>query len=644
MTGTLIGLIDRVSFGLMILLTLYIAVSQIYLFQDVSIFYAIFLLGTTIISALEFVKKALERNKEIQSFWRPVRITLSLIILVLSILTTVYIVFNAGRLQASQPFISDLEVVIGWLLIAVILVLVTVHWGMLFGGIISLGIAYFVWGHLIPIDLLAHPDYDMQFIMSYLGMNATDGFFSFIGLMTSIHFLILFATVLFIAGVLSLFLELGKAAGRHVQGGAALPAIVGSTAVGSVMGQAVSNVALTGQVTIPMMMKYGYKGSTAGAIESVASTAGQLLPPILGLAAFMIASMLNLNYIDVALNAVYPAVLYVSTITIAVLLVSRAQGIGILHEAVDWRLILRILPTFVIPFAVVLALMLNYFTPSFAGLIGIPLVLILAFLQGSGLRPGFKKMSAELKEGLRLVTMLGLLGIAIGPFAQVIGITQMASRLGTYFVIILPNNLPLLLALTMAICLFAGMGLPTPVAYLLVALTVAPFLQELGLPALSAHFFVFYFAIFSTISPPVALACLTACKISKDTFFRTCVESMKIAGATFFIPFSFSFNPSLFEFPNISLKGLYFLVITLLVQVLVTIGLIGFIRRPLTYSERGVAFMAAAAGAIYLFYHAYAFLILFFALPLGACLWQFIKDGRGSNAGIEKVAVNIEVK
>jgi TRAP-type uncharacterized transport system fused permease subunit len=169
------------------------------------------------------------------------------------------------------------------------------------------------------------------------------------------------------------------------------------------------------------------------------------------------------------------------------------------------------------------------------------------------------------------------------------------------------------------------MGLPTPVAYLLVALTVAPFLQELGLPALSAHFFVFYFAIFSTISPPVALACLTACKISKASFLKTCTESMKIAGPTFFIPFSFAYNPCLFEFPNMSLNGVFILLMTFLVQILFTIVLIGHIHRPITTIERMAAFLASAAGVCYLFYHLSLFLTLFAALFLGFCLLMIFK-------------------
>ena len=214
-------------------------------------------------------------------------------------------------------------------------------------------------------------------------MNATEGFFRFIGLLTDkIYFLVLFATFLLSVGLLSLLMELGKAFGKRVRGGAAFPAIMGSTAVGAVMGQAVANIALTGQLTIPMMIKYGFRKSTAGAIETVASTSGQLVPPILGLAAFMIAAVLNVPYIDVALNAVYPAVLYIATTTIAILMASRIQNIGYLKEEVDWHLIFRLMPTFLLPFGLVLTLLLLYYSPSLAGLIGIPVVLVLALFQG----------------------------------------------------------------------------------------------------------------------------------------------------------------------------------------------------------------------------------------------------------------------
>lgn len=628
------GILEKISAGMSVVLTVYVGISVLYLFQDVSVFYATFLAFVVVISAVDHLKNAVEKGEVVPSLGSTFRTLLAWMALVVSICVTVYIAFNAGRLQMVQPFITELDVFIGWLLVGIMVFLITVHWGVLFGAIIGISIVYFLWGHLIPNELLAHPPYSIPFVISYLGMNATEGFFRFIGLLTDkIYFLVLFATFLLGVGLLSLLMELGKAFGKRVRGGAAFPAIMGSTAVGSVMGQAVANIALTGQLTIPMMIKYGFRKSTAGAIETVASTSGQLVPPILGLAAFMIAAVLNIPYIEVALNAVYPAVLYIATTTVAILMVSRIQHIGYLREEVDWHLIIRLLPTFLLPFALVLTLLMLYYSPSLAGLIGIPFVLVLSLFQGRKHRPKLKELVGHIRGGLRLVVLLSLLGIGVGGFAQVVGITQIASNLGTYFGMVLPSNMILLLVITMIICIIAGMGLPTPVAYLLVALTVGPFLQELGIPALIAHFFVFYFAIFSTVSPPVALGCLAACKISGGSFFKTSLEAMKIVGPTFITPFVFVYNPRLLEFPHISGHGLFVLGLTFLVQVVLGMGLVGHFRSPLNFVERLGAVISGSFGTVYLICHSNYFLLAFLTSCALGLVWIFF----GKHAGLKAV-------
>jgi TRAP transporter 4TM/12TM fusion protein len=613
-----IKLIDNISFCMSVLLTCYIGISTIFLFQDVSVYYATFLAAILIITALEYVKISIEKRGML-------RLILSFIIFIIAVFVSLYVACNATRLQIIQPFITDTDIIIGWLFVGIVIFLVTVHWGIIFGTIIGIAIAYFMWGNLLPIDILAHPPYDTKFVISYLGMNATGGFFNFVGLLVEqIYFLVFFASCLLGVGLLSLMTELGKAAGKRVRGGAAFPAIIGSTAIGAVMGQAVSNIALTGQLTIPMMIKYGFKKDTAGAIETVASTSGQLIPPVLGLAAFMIAATLNVQYIDIALRAIYPAFIYLAITTIAILTVSKVQKIGYLTEDIDWHLIIRLFPTFLVPFGVVLTLLMMYYSPSLAGLIGTPLIFIFAFLQGPKLRPKFNAFIGYMRQGLRLISLLCLLGIGIGAFAQIISVTQIASNLGIYFSMVLPNNLLLMLVLTMIICIFAGMGLPTPVAYLIVALTVVPFLQALGIPALIAHFFVFYFAIFSTISPPVALGCLAACKISGGSFMKTSLESMKIAGPTFITPFIFVYNPSLLEFPRISMNGLYILSMTLLVQFIFCIGLVGYFRRPLNFIERIAAVIFASLGVAYLITHLKILLILFLLLSFIGAAWVML--------------------
>ncbi|GAI79888.1 unnamed protein product, partial [marine sediment metagenome] len=157
MTERLVSIIDNISFSLNILLTLYLAVSVVYLFQDVSIYHATFLVGTVVISAVEYVKMAVDRNRYDEPFRGPLQIVLSLILLLTAIVVTTYIAFSATRLQTIQPFITDLDVMFGWLFIVVVLYLITIHWGKVLGGVIALSIAYFIWGHRIPIEMMAHP-------------------------------------------------------------------------------------------------------------------------------------------------------------------------------------------------------------------------------------------------------------------------------------------------------------------------------------------------------------------------------------------------------------------------------------------------------------------------------------------------------
>jgi TRAP transporter 4TM/12TM fusion protein len=473
--------------------------------------------------------------------------------------------------------------------------------------------------------------------MSYMGMDTTGGIFWFVPLAADkIFFLIIFAALLIGIGMLPLVIELGKWMGKRIKGGAAFPAIVGSAMTGSVMGQAVSNTMLTGQLTIPMMKKHGFKREFAGAIEAVASTSGQLLPPILGLAAFIIASFLNIAYIKVALCATLPAFLYVGGVVIAVLLAARSYDLGYLHEHVNTTIIYRLLPTFAGSFFIVLLLLLLYYSPSIAALSGISVMFILCFFQGKKYRPTFKILKDSFKNGLEICTVLCLLLLAIGPLAQMATMTNLAGKLGLVLSRALPHNLPLLLAGTMIVSLILGMGLPTPVAYLVVAITLTPFLQELGVPALYAHMFVFYFAIFSTISPPVAISCLAAAKISGGTFLGTARESLKISVPTFIIPFAFIFNPALLTFPKVSVASLIAFLLTTITMLFASIAFYGFFLRKLNTIERTCFGISAVLSLLYLIMHVSYLLPISLVLGALGILWILIGTFRIAPARAER--------
>ena len=205
---------------------------------------------------------------------------------------------------------------------------------------------------------------------------------------------------------------------------------------------------------------------------------------------------------------------------------------------------LRIAPTFVVSFAVVLIVLLMHYSPSIAGMCGIAGALGLSLLQGK-YRPTAKRILGALEEGLVLVTLLSLLIIAIGPLGQTMITTNLSGRLGSVLVDVLPDVPLLLLVGAMFITLLLGMGLPTPVAYVVTALAVVPFLQQLGFPAFQSHFFVFYFAVFSTLTLPIAVGVLAAAKLAGSRFITTAIDALKLTVPVFLIPFAVIYNPEL---------------------------------------------------------------------------------------------------
>ena len=218
------------------------------------------------------------------------RLSFASIAFVLSAVAMGYVRYNAVSLEQTQPFFTETQMIFGWIMTVSILMLTLIHWGLLLTSIITISIIYFFLGYLIENPLFMTPEYDPEFVMNYIGLGTNQGFYYLAQVAAdSVYFLIIYAAILLGVGMLDMVLDVGKIAGRKVSGGAAGPAIIGSGIVASIMGQAVSNVVLTGRLTVPMMRKYGYKGSMAGAIEATASTAGQIMPPIMGLAAFILS-------------------------------------------------------------------------------------------------------------------------------------------------------------------------------------------------------------------------------------------------------------------------------------------------------------------------------------------------------------------
>ncbi len=584
------------------MLTLYIGISVFGLISNSKVYYATFVFATLCMASLHAFKELIDEklgDAKLKKYWN-IRFSIAIIATILAVGGSGFVRINALRLDAIHPFFETPDITIGLLLIAGVMLLNFLHWGWLLTSLIILIIVYFFFGYMVPYPILQLPQYDAAFVVHYLGLGVSEGMFWLARLAADkLYFLVIFAAILLGIGMLKMVIEIGKVTGRHVSGGAAFPAIIGSGIVASVMGQAVSNVVLTGRLTIPMMKKHGYRSDMAGAIEAVASTSGQIMPPILGLAGFIIALFLNVPYIEVALAALIPALLFLSGATFGVLTCASGEKLDKMHDAVDYKAIWRMLPTFLIAFAAVVILLIGYYSPAIAGIVGITLAVGLCPLQGR-YRPKFKEMYEAYIDGLIIVTLLSLLLIAIGPLAQTFLTTNLSNRLAIVLVQVLPDSKFLLLLGTMVVSLFLGMGLPTPVAYVVVSLTLVPFLQQGGIEPILAHFFVFYFAVFSTLTPPVAVSALAAAKLSGGTFLGTAKDGMKLMLTTFIIPFGFIYHPELLSFPNVTWDVIPPVLLILVLQWTSSVVCYGFFIRDLTWTERWGFLVVTAVGFSYL--------------------------------------------
>jgi TRAP transporter 4TM/12TM fusion protein len=554
-----------------------------------------------------------------------IRGALSLIGSVLAIAGAAFIRMNADRLERTSPFFDSFDMAMGGVFTVGVLLLTLIHWGPTLTIIVVLAIAYFFYGHHIDNPLFSHPAYEPAFVMNYIGLGVTQGFFLFAQTASDdIFFLVIYATTLFGLGMMPMIVEAGRLAGGRIKGGAAAPAIIGSGAVAAVMGTAVSNVVLCGRFTIPLMIRGGYSRAMAGAIEATASTAGQIMPPVLGLAAFLIAGFLGIAYIEVVKAAVLPGILYMTGVAIGVVVYARRYDLPRLHEPANLKIVWRLIPAFVVSFITVIVLLVNYFSPSVAGMAGIAVALVLSVFQGP-YRPKLKDMKTALHEGLLLVSLLSLLLIAIGPLGQAFQTTNLSGRLGVWLISVLPDSQIILLIGAAVLSIVLGIGLPTPVAYLIAALAVVPFMIQIGIVPLQAHYFAFYFAVYATLSPPVAESVLAAAKISGSGFWETGMHAMKLAATTFIIPFAFVFNPELMAFPNISWKMLWAVAEVLVVQATSSTYLYGYFRRELTLIERYGFGLAVLLGYTTIMRPEVVYTYLSYGLTLGLIAWVWLR-------------------
>ena len=369
---------------------------------------------------------------------------------------------------------------------------------------------------------------------------------------TYIVVFIIFGAFLERTGISAFFIDLANSIAGASAGGPAKVAVISSALCGMVSGSSVGNTVTTGSVTIPMMKKTGYKGEFAGAVEAAASTGGQIMPPIMGAAAFLMAEYMGIPYAQVALKAILPAVLYFTGIYIAVHLEAKKLGLkGMPREELPkmGKLIKKI---YLLTPLVVLVVMvsINLKTMQFCASVAIIITIFVGlFNKDDRITPQkiFDALEAGGKGTITVAVACAMAGIVAGCITS----TGLASKLITAIVAVSGGRAIIALFLTMVCCIVLGMGVPTTANYCIMASTCAPILisPEIGIPVVAAHFFVFYFGIVADITPPVALAAYAGSAIAKAPPMKTALNATRLAIAAFIVPYIFAFSPSmLFEF------------------------------------------------------------------------------------------------
>ena len=403
---------------------------------------------------------------------------------------------------------------------------------------------------------------------------------------------IIFGAFLERTGIAAFFIDLANSLVGRFSGGPAKVAVISSALCGMVSGSSVGNTVTTGSVTIPMMKKTGYKPEFAGAVEAAASTGGQIMPPIMGAAAFLMAEYMNVTYGEVALRAILPAVLYFTGIFIAVHLEAKKLRLsGIPKEELPvmsklLRKIYLLLPLVVLVWLVTT----NTRTMQFSATVAILVAIVVSlFDKDNRITPA--KIFEALEAGGKGTITVAVACCMAGIIAGCITATGLASKLISAVVSIsnqvsFVNPQFIAMFLTMICCIILGMGVPTTANYCIMASTCAPILITMGVPKICAHFFVFYFGIVADITPPVALAAYAGSAIAKSNPMKTGINATKLAIGAFIVPYIFCLNPAMLLI-DVTAFGIIQIVITSLVGIFgVAAAMNGFLFKKLEWPCR----------------------------------------------------------
>jgi TRAP transporter 4TM/12TM fusion protein len=450
-------------------------------------------------------------------------------------------------------------------------------------------VAYAFAGPVLP-GFLAHSGVAPDKFVD-LQMLTTEGVFGIPTLVSAsfIFLFVLFGSVMLYGGLLGFFTDVALAVAGSTRGGAAKVAVISSGLFGTVNGSAIANAVTTGAFTIPLMQRAGYRGEFAAAVEATASMGGQLIPPVMGAAAFIMAETLGVSYWSVAIAAAIPGVLYFFAVGVMVHLEASRQELPTLERSRLPRLLpvlLRDMHLLAGP-AVLVWFLASGGTAERAGFWALVVAVAASWMRAET-RIGPKRMLTVLVDGARGAMPVALACATVGVVVGVVSISGLGLKLATGIVGLAQGSLLLTCLLTMVAALVLGTGLPTSATYIITSIMAAPALTQLGVPPLAAHMFVFYFGILADLTPPTAISTYATAAIAGSDVWSTQWTAMLLALSGFIIPFSFVYDPALLLMSGSALHVVLRTAAATLGIFMLGAGLIGFVRVPALWWERGL--------------------------------------------------------
>ncbi|MBZ5487663.1 TRAP transporter permease [Halomonas aquamarina] len=511
------------------------------------------------------------------------------------------IIFYQEVLRARVTGYSTLDLTIAALGVLFVLEATRRTVGMPIVVMAALAILYALFGNLIPSPLLSHSGFSLEQVSPYLWFRESGVFGTPLQISARFIFLFLFfGVVLMHTGVGRFFNDLAFAVTGRFTGGAGKAAVMASSLQGMISGSSIGNTVASGSFTIPMMKNARFKPEVAGAVEASASTGGQIMPPLMGAAAFIMVEYVGVSYREIMFAALIPAILYFTGIFIGVHFEAKRHRIlGLPKDQLPSKRKLMLEKGYMLlPLLVIVTTISVGFTAQRAALLGIACAFAVSLVRKET-RPSLKGILNIFEQGARVALPVIAAVACAGIIAGVVGMTGMGAKFAAGIISLADGVLILALLFTMVACIVLGMGLPTTANYVVTATIAAPALiNEFGLPPMAVHLFVFYFGIIADITPPVCLAAFAGAGIARANPMKTGFTAVKLAIGAFIIPYAFIYNPMLVMVDPTPLGLISALIFSLLGIMGVSSALLGYFVRDSRVWERLVLLAAGLAMVV----------------------------------------------